>query len=86
MLNKTIIALSVALAMGAASTAMADYEYDGTGTPSNMHIVDAQQNALANIFASTRGAAPQARAVAPFTAAEKELFDRQSWSRYNEGR
>ena len=82
MLNKTIIALSVALAMGAASTAMADYEYDGTGKPTNMHIVDAQQN----IFASTRRAAPQVQAVAPFTAAEKELFDRQSWSRYNEGR
>jgi hypothetical protein len=76
MLNKTIIALSIALAMGAASTAMADYEFDASGAPINMHIVDAQDN----IFASTRVPADVLRAqrVAPFTAAEKALFDRTS--------
>jgi len=80
MLTKTTIALSVALVMGAASSALADYEYDGSGKPTNMHIVDAQRNA----FASTR-APTDARfvePVAPFTAAEKALFDRQSWSHY----
>jgi hypothetical protein len=41
-----------------------------------MHIVDAQDN----IFASTRVPADVLRAqrVAPFTAAEKALFDRTS--------
>ena len=76
MAAKTTIALSIALMIGAASTASAQYEFDSSGAPINMHIVDDQLNA----FAST-GSAPAARATRagrPFTAEEKMLFDRTS--------
>jgi hypothetical protein len=71
MLNKTIITLAVALTMGAASIAMADYEYDSSGAPINMHIVDAQHGA----FAST--SAPVLH-TGSFSAQEQALFDRTS--------
>jgi len=73
MLNKTIITLAVALTMGAASAAMADYEYDSSGAPINMHIVDAQQRAFASTNAPVLQAQPRS-----FTAQERALFDRTS--------
>jgi hypothetical protein len=57
MLNKTTIALSVALSIGAASTALAFDEYDGTGAPINMHLVDARWNAPADAYAAVRAPA-----------------------------
>ena len=55
MLSKPTIALSVALSIGAASAALADVEYDGTGKPINMHLVE--WNVPAGAFAATRARA-----------------------------
>jgi hypothetical protein len=78
MLTKTTIALSLVLVMGAASNAVADYQYDASGAPINMHSVDALQN----IYASTRGANGSVARAVPFSAGEKALFDRTSRSRH----
>jgi len=78
MLKNTAIALSMILTVGGASSSLADFEYDGTGKPINMHLVQTPTD----VFASARAA--QKRAVAPFTAEEKLLFDRTS-KPYHEG-
>jgi hypothetical protein len=74
MLTKTTIALSIALVMGAATTAVTDYQYDASGAPINMHSVDALQD----VYASTRPVNVRSARPATFNAAEKLLFDRTS--------
>jgi hypothetical protein len=74
MLTKTTIALSIALVMGAASSAVADYQYDASGAPINMHSVDALQD----IYASTRNVTVRGARPAPLSIGEKKLFDRTS--------
>jgi hypothetical protein len=73
MLNKTIIALAAVLTMGAASVAQAQYQFDSSGAPIDMHIVDAQRGAFASADA------PAVRAQrGSWSAAEQALFDRTS--------
>ena len=72
MLNKTLIALAAVLTLGAAS-AQAQYEFDSSGAPINMHIVDAQRGA----FASTDVPVVQVQRGS-WSAAEQALFDRTS--------
>jgi hypothetical protein len=74
MLTKTTIALSIALVMGAASSAVAQYQFDSSGAPINMHTVDALQD----IYASTRPLNVRSTRPTTFNAAEKMLFDRTS--------
>ena len=74
MLTKSTIALSIAFVMGAATGAVADYQYDASGAPINMHTVDALQN----IYASTRIQSVRSAQPVQFNAAEKMLFDRTS--------
>jgi hypothetical protein len=74
MLNKTIIALAAVFAIGAASPVLADYEFDSSGAPVDMHIVDAQHGA----FASTDTRVLQAHPTGSFSAQERALFDRTS--------
>jgi len=72
------VTLVAALALGAiatATSASADYEFDSSGAPINMHLVPPPVD-LNNVYASV--GKPQVRTVAPFTAAEKALFDRTS--------
>lgn len=74
------VTLVTALALGAfaaATSASADYEFDSSGAPINMHLVPPPVD-VDNIYASVAVGKPQARVVAPFTAAEKALFDRTS--------
>ena len=73
-MTRTTIALSIALVMGAASSAVADYQYDASGAPINMHTVDALQN----IYASTRIQNVRSARPVQFNAGEKALFDRTS--------
>jgi hypothetical protein len=76
MLTKTTIALSLALVMGAASAAMADYHYDASGAPTGPYIVDAPNDA----YASTRAPREfQTQHAAPFTTQEQMLFDRETY-------
>jgi hypothetical protein len=73
-MTKTTIALSIALVMGAASSAVAQYQFDSSGAPINMHSVDALQD----IYASTRPLNVRSARPATFNAGEKRLFDRTS--------
>jgi hypothetical protein len=72
MLNKTLIALAAVLVAGTVSTAQAQYTFDSSGAPIDMHIVDAQRGA----FASTD--APVVQPRGSWSAAEQALFDRTS--------
>jgi hypothetical protein len=76
MVTKTTIALSIALVMGAAPIAVADYEFDSSGAPVDMHIVDAQFDSFA--AAGTPAEAAVAQARGSFSVHEKMLFDRTS--------
>jgi hypothetical protein len=76
MVTKTTIALSIALVMGAAPIALADYEFDSSGAPVDMHIVDAQFDSFA--AAGTPAEAAVAHARGSFSVHEKMLFDRTS--------
>ena len=76
--NKITIALSLALSIGAASTALADFEYDATGAPINMHLVGHRDTpggafAATDAFASTR--APS-RVWAPRAGTDPDPFIR----------
>jgi len=76
MVTKTTIALSIALVMGAAPIAFADYEFDSSGAPVNMHIVDAQFDSFASAqsLAEVRAAQPRRS----FSEHEKMMFERTS--------
>jgi hypothetical protein len=76
MLNKTLVALTAVVMFGAVSTAQADYQFDSSGAPVDMHIVDAQNDAFAS--AGTASDVSPAWQVAPFSAEERALFDRTS--------
>jgi hypothetical protein len=70
------LTLVTAFALGAIVTsgpASADYEFDSSGAPVNMHLVPAPVD-VNDIYASADRHQP--RTVAPFTAAEKALFER----------
>ena len=73
MLNKTIITLAAVFTIGAASPVLADYEFDSSGAPIDMHIVDAQHGAFASTDAPVLQAQPGS-----LTAQERALFDRTS--------
>jgi hypothetical protein len=60
MLNKTLITLAAVFAIGAASPVLADYEFDSSGAPIDMHIVDAQHGAFATRCAPRIGRTPAA--------------------------
>ena len=75
MIAKTTLALSIALVMGA-SAASAQYEFDASGAPINMHIVDDQMSAFASAGGPSRTRATQAGVS--FSSKEKVLFDRAS--------
>jgi hypothetical protein len=74
MLNKTIITLAAVLTLGAASVAQAEYQFDSSGAPIDMHIVDAQRGAFASVDAPVVQAQPRGS----WSAAEQALFDRTS--------
>jgi hypothetical protein len=74
MLNKTIITLAAVLTLGAASAAQAEYQFDSSGAPIDMHIVDAQRGA----FASADAPVVQAQPRGSWSTAEQALFDRTS--------
>jgi len=74
----TTIALSIALMIGAVSTASAQYEFDSSGAPIDMHIVDDQLNTFASAGNPSRAEQPRAS----FSAEEKMLFDRTSRPHY----
>ena len=74
MAAKTTIALSIALMIGAASTASAQYEFDSSGAPIDMHIVDAQRGAFASVDAPVVQAQPRGT----WSVSEQALFDRTS--------
>jgi len=78
MAAKTTIALSIALMIGSASTASAQYEFDSSGAPIDMHIVDAQMNTFASAGNPARAAQPRGS----FSLEEKMLFDRTSRPHY----
>lgn len=80
MAAKTTIALSIALMIGAVSTASAQYDFDSSGAPIDMHIVDDQLNTFASTGSPSRARAEQPRAS--FSAEEKMLFDRTSRPHY----
>jgi hypothetical protein len=76
MKTKTTIALSIALVMGAAPIALAEYEFDSSGAPIDMHIVDAQFDSFA--AADTPADAVASQPLGSFSVQEKMLFDRTS--------
>jgi len=76
MLNKTLVALTAVLMLGAVATAQAKYEFDSSGAPIDMHIIDSQNDAFASVGPSS-DVSPTWQ-VAPFSAEERALLDRAS--------
>ena len=74
MLNKTLIALAAILVAGTVSTAQAEYQFDSSGAPIDMHIVDAQRGAFASVDAPVVQAQPRGT----WSVSEQALFDRTS--------
>jgi hypothetical protein len=83
MSTRLTVALALALSLGAAAPAFADYNFDASGAPTNMHLVP-PPDAYGDIHASTvmpgqRAGGMFAPTVRPFTADEKRLFDRETY-------